>query len=241
VIRVPAGWRLLVHDQLPSTADLIRAMAEAGEAERLAILARRQTAGRGTHGRAWESPGGNLSLSVLLRPEAPAREVPQWGLLAAVALHSALAPHAASGLSLKWPNDLLLGGAKCAGILSEASLGISGRLDWLAFGFGVNLAHAPAVPGRATAALPPPALAPEAAAAAIMASLDHWRAVHGDGGFAPIRRAWLERGPDRGAALTVTSPRGPLAGHFEGLDEAGGLRLRTATGMETVMAGDVNP
>jgi BirA family biotin operon repressor/biotin-[acetyl-CoA-carboxylase] ligase len=167
--------------------------------------------------------------------------VPQWALLAAVALHSALAPHAGPGLSLKWPNDLLFGGAKCAGILSEASLDPAGRLSWLAFGFGVNLAHAPAVPGRPTAALPAPALAPEAAAALIMVALDHWRAVRNERGFGPIRDAWLERGHPPGVMLTVTTPDGPLAGHFDGLDEWGGLRLRTATGMETVMAGVVEP
>jgi BirA family biotin operon repressor/biotin-[acetyl-CoA-carboxylase] ligase len=237
----PAGWRLQVHDQLPSTADLIRAAAEAGEAERLAILARRQTAGRGTHGRSWESPPGNLFLSVLLRPEAPAREVPQWSLLVAVAVHSALLPHAGPGLSLKWPNDLLLGGAKCAGILSEAGIDPEGRLDWLAFGIGVNLAHAPSVPGRLTAALPAPALAPEAAAAAIMESLDRWRAVLGAEGFGAIRRAWLERGHAPGAPLTVFAPGGVRSGLFDGLDDRGALRLRTATGMETVMAGEVSP
>ena len=235
----PAGWRLLVHDQLPSTAELIRERAEAGEGDRLAVLARQQTAGRGTHGRSWVSPPGNLYLSVLLRPQIPAREVPQWSLLAAVALHSALAPYAGPGLTLKWPNDLLLGGAKCAGILSEGSLDPAGRLEWLAFGFGVNLAHAPAVPGRVTAALPSPALDPEDAAIAIIGALDHWRAIREDRGFEPVRAAWLERGHMPGTPLTVTTPGGALTGHFAGLDPAGGLRLRTATGMETVMAGDV--
>ncbi|MFC0388686.1 biotin--[acetyl-CoA-carboxylase] ligase [Muricoccus vinaceus] len=236
----PAGWRLLVHDQLPSTADLIRRCAEDGADERLAVLARRQTAGRGTRGRAWESPPGNLYLSVLLRPHAAAREAPQWSLLAAVALHAALSP-AAPGLVLKWPNDLLLGGAKCAGILSEASLAPSGGLDWLSFGIGVNLAFAPEVPGRPTAALPPPALAPEVAAAAIMASIDHWRTIQEEQGFAAIRAAWLERGHPPGTALSVTAPSGLLAGHFDGLDEGGALRLRTALGMETITAGDVHP
>ncbi|WP_458096540.1 biotin--[acetyl-CoA-carboxylase] ligase [Roseomonas sp. WA12] len=235
----PAGWRLLVHDQLPSTAAVMRERAEAGEAERLAILAHRQTAGRGTHGRSWSSPPGNLYLSVLLRPKIPVREVPQWSLLAAVALHSALAPHAGPGLTLKWPNDLLLGGAKCAGILSEASLGPDGRLEWLAFGFGVNLAHAPAIPGRMTAALPLPAMEPDAAAAAILHAIDHWRSIRAATGFEPVRTAWLERGHSPGAALTVTTPDGPLSGRFAGLDPAGGLLLRTATGMETIMAGDV--
>lgn len=236
-----AGWRLLVHDQLPSTADLIRERAEGGEAERLAILARRQTAGRGTHGRTWHSPEGNLYLSILLRPDALAREVPQWSLLAAVALHGALAPHAGQGLTLKWPNDLLLGGAKCAGILSEAALDGAGRLAWLSFGFGVNLAFAPEVPGRRTAALPPPHLAPEEAAFAIMASLDHWLAVREKAGFGAIRAAWMSHGHAMGGALSVMA-RGVLHhGCFEGLDETGALRLRTATGLETVTAGEVNP
>ncbi|WP_309228686.1 biotin--[acetyl-CoA-carboxylase] ligase [Roseomonas sp. KE2513] len=237
---LPAGWRMLVHDQLPSTADLLRQKAEGGAPERLAILARRQTAGRGTRGRTWESPPGNLYLSVLLRPTAPVREVPQWGLLAAVALHAAVSPFAA-GLSLKWPNDLLLGGAKCAGILSEAALRPDGRLDWLAFGIGVNLAFAPEVPGRRTATLPAPVLPPEEAAARLMGSLDHWREVMETRGFAAIREAWLERGPPIGTPISVTAPAGPLLGSFEGLDGTGALLISTAGGMETVTAGDVHP
>ena len=238
---IPAGWRMLVHDQLPSTADCLREMAEAGEPERLAILALRQTAGRGTRGRAWDSPPGNLHLSILLRPQAPAREVPQWSLLAAVALHTALAPQSPA-LTLKWPNDLLLAGAKCAGILSEATLRPDGALDWLALGIGVNLASAPELPGRPTAALPPPALAPEAAAAAILAALDHWRAIQAASGFAPIRAAWLAAAHPIGTPLTVTTPNGgPLCGTFGGLDPSGALRLRTALGMETVAAGEIHP
>jgi BirA family biotin operon repressor/biotin-[acetyl-CoA-carboxylase] ligase len=241
VTPVPAGWRLQVHDLLPSTADLIRNRAEAGEADRLAILARRQTAGRGTHGRSWESPAGNLFLSVLLRPQAAAREVPQWSLLAAVAVYEALSPHAGPGLTLKWPNDLLLRGGKCAGILTEAALDASGGLAWLCFGFGVNLAYAPEVPGRATAALPPPALEPEVATALILAALDRWQGIQAAQGFGPVRQAWLTRGHAPGAMLTVTASGGVRQGRFEGLDDTGALRLRTATGMETVMAGDVNP
>lgn len=236
---IPAGWRLRIHDVLPSTADAIRALAEAGEPGGLAVLAFRQTAGRGTQGRGWESPPGNLFLSVLLRPDAPAREVPQWGLLAGVALHSALLEHAGPSLALKWPNDLLLDGVKCAGILAEGALAPSGRLDWLSFGFGVNLAYAPPVPGRATAALPPPAWAPEEAAAAILEEIDRWRAVLDGGGFAAIREAWLRAGHAPGAPMTVDSPRGRIAGHFDGLDETGALRLRTAAGLETVMVGQV--
>lgn len=241
MIPFPAGWRVLVHDQLPSTADFLRARAEEGEGDRFAVLARKQTAGRGTKGRSWASPIGNLYLSVLLRPASQAREVPGWGLLAAVALHATLAPYAGPGLTLKWPNDLLLNGAKCAGILSEASLAPSGALEWLALGFGVNLAHAPALPDRATAALPAPAPSPEEAAAALMASLDHWRTIREREGFEPVLRAWMERGHAPGTPLSVSGPCGSLTGTFAGLDPWGGLRLSTATGMETVTAGEVRP
>ena len=109
------NFRLEVFDSLPSTATLMAARAaEEGAPAGLAILAHQQTAGRGTQGRAWQSPPGNLHLSVLLRPATPLRAAPQWALLAAVALHDT----AGGATSLKWPNDLMLGDAKAGGILT---------------------------------------------------------------------------------------------------------------------------
>ncbi|WP_426957734.1 biotin--[acetyl-CoA-carboxylase] ligase [Muricoccus radiodurans] len=239
----PTGWRLLVHEQLASTSDLVRTLAEAGEPDGLAVLARRQTAGRGTHGRTWESPPGNLYLTVLLRPTVPAHEASQWGLLAALALHDVLARHvsAPARLTVKWPNDLLLGGAKCAGILTEAAVGPRGDLDWLAIGFGANLAAAPEVPGRATAALPRPAPVPEEAARDLLAALDRWRRIRLLEGFAPIRRAWLERGPAPGVRLSITASGGPVAGLFEGLDESGALLLRSGGRVHAFTSGELDP
>jgi BirA family biotin operon repressor/biotin-[acetyl-CoA-carboxylase] ligase len=144
-----------VEEEVPSTSDLLLRLAAAGEPEGLALLARRQTAGRGRDGRGWTSPAGNLSLSLLLRPDAPARDAPHWALLAAVALAEALAPSLPNpaALRLKWPNDLLLHGAKLAGVLVESAATRDGRIEWLVVGLGANLAVAPAVPGRATACL----------------------------------------------------------------------------------------
>jgi BirA family biotin operon repressor/biotin-[acetyl-CoA-carboxylase] ligase len=151
----PPSWRVQEHKTLASTQDAAIAAARAGDPGRLAILAATQTAGRGSRGRGWLSPAGNLNLSVLLRPDA---SVPPglYALLAGVALHEALSAYAA-GLMLKWPNDLLLGGAKLGGILIDASFAAAGVPDWVVIGIGANLAVAPHIAGRETAALPPPA------------------------------------------------------------------------------------
>ena len=123
-----SDWRLRRYASLPSTSDLCVRLAREGEPEGVAVLAERQTAGRGSRGRTWESPPGSLCLSVLLRPRRdPASASGQWALLAALALHDALAPHAPPGaLSLKWPNDVLVAGRKAGGILLDAAAGTEG-------------------------------------------------------------------------------------------------------------------
>ncbi|WP_431305436.1 biotin--[acetyl-CoA-carboxylase] ligase [Sediminicoccus sp. BL-A-41-H5] len=232
------GFRLQIHDSLPSTQSLLTERAERGEAAGLAILARRQTAGRGRAGRAWNSQAGNLHISILIRPMASARDIAGYALLAAVALHDAARHHAPGrALTLKWPNDLMESGAKLAGILSEAALDERGGIAHLIFGIGVNLAHAPVVEGRAVAALG--AIPPEDVAATLLERLAHWLALREAGGFAPIRAAWMERGPERGSRMTLRHGDKPVTGSYEGLAEDGGLLLATAGGPMVFHAGEV--
>jgi BirA family biotin operon repressor/biotin-[acetyl-CoA-carboxylase] ligase len=247
---LPGNWRLLKHDVLPSTADLVRRLADAGEPEGLAVMAGRQTGGRGQQGRAWSSPVGNLYLSLLLRPAEPLRLLPQWALLAAVAVAEALAPfvptprggEGGAALTLKWPNDLLLGGAKLAGILTEGAAGADGEIDWLAFGIGVNLAVAPALPDRPTASLAG-ALAPAEAAVRVIAALERWRRLRRREGFAPVREAWLARGPALGAPMILRQPQlqplGQVEGVFEGLAEDGRLLLRSDGETRAYLTGEI--
>lgn len=227
------SFRLTPYESLPSTSTLLTGLAAQGEPEGLAILARRQTAGRGTQGRDWESPAGNLHLSVLLRPTAPLREAPQWALLAAVALHQAAGPHT----RLKWPNDLMLGGAKAGGILAETAATPDGRIDWLVLGFGVNLAHAPSLPGRATAALGPEP--PEDFAARLLDALAQWHRTRLHEGFAPIRAAWMAAGPAPDSHLSILQASRRIAGRYAGLSEDGGLMLATAGRVHTLHVGEV--
>jgi BirA family transcriptional regulator, biotin operon repressor / biotin---[acetyl-CoA-carboxylase] ligase len=238
------AFRLRVHEALPSTSDLLLRLAEDGEPEGLAILARRQTAGRGTQGRVWEGCAGNLHLSVLLRPREPMRHAPQWSLLAAVALADAIRSHLPdpSLLALKWPNDVLLGGAKTAGILAEAGAAADGSMAWLCLGFGVNLAHAPEVPGRATACLADAGVAPpepETFAATLLDALDRRRRERMLEGFSPIRAAWLSRGPALDTPLAIRRAGAEITGRFAGLAEDGSLLIAAGGRIQAVASGEV--
>ncbi len=236
----PLTWRLAVHPEVPSTADLVAEAATAGEAEGLAVLALRQTAGRGRAGRAWASPPGNLHLSVLLRPASPAREAGQWSLLAGVALAEAAGAMLAdpARLTLKWPNDLLLDGAKCAGILAESSLAPDGTLAWLSLGIGVNLAHAPVLPDRPTAHLGA-AEQPQAFAQSLLERLAQWRDVALTDGFGPVRAAWQALAMPPGSTLRVRQGAGFVEGLYAGLGEDGSLLLHTENTTRRIIAGEV--
>ena len=139
----------------------------------------------------------------------------------------------AAGASLKWPNDLLLDGAKLAGILLERSG------DRIVAGFGVNLAAAPRVPGRATASLGG-AIALQAFAPLLEGTfgrrIDQWRRQPADGLIAD----WISRAHPLGTQLTVHSGGGEIvAGRFAGLEGDGALRVETDAGLQIIRAGDV--
>jgi BirA family biotin operon repressor/biotin-[acetyl-CoA-carboxylase] ligase len=241
---VSAGaWRLKIFDTLGSTSDLCRTFADSGEPAGLAVLARRQERGRGREGRTWVSPIGNLFLSVLLRPRGPMREAGTWSLLAAVALADALAPLLPdpTALALKWPNDLLLDGRKVSGILLDSNANAAGDIGWLVIGFGVNLAVAPPVHGRAVAALgefaTPPA--PELFAHTLLAQLDHWCTVREHDGLAPVRAAWLARAQAPGTPLSLKLGEQTFDGKFTGLAEDGSLLLETGGHVRAFAAGEL--
>jgi BirA family biotin operon repressor/biotin-[acetyl-CoA-carboxylase] ligase len=156
-----------------------------------------------------------------------------------VALHevaAAFAPEAR--LLIKWPNDLLAGGAKLAGILLER------EGEAVVVGFGVNLAHHPSDtprPATCLAALTGAAADPAAFLHALAAAFERWLGRWRGEGVAPGRAAWLAAAHPLGTALATHDPSGAqVQGLFDGLDEAGALRLRLADGtVERLLAGDV--
>ncbi len=237
-----AGVRHETYETLGSTNAEALARARAGERGALWISAKAQDAGRGRRGSAWTSSPGNLFATLLLSDPSPPPLAPQLSFVAALALHDAVAecaPQIGPLLKVKWPNDLLLGGAKLAGILIE---GESEPSFAVVIGFGVNcVAHPPNTPYPATdlaaaGALVEPGRVLVALAEAMQRRLAQW--ARGDG-FAGIRADWLKRAAGLGKDIRVRLPEREFSGRFEGLDDAGHLLVRGPAGLVTVTAGEV--
>jgi BirA family transcriptional regulator, biotin operon repressor / biotin---[acetyl-CoA-carboxylase] ligase len=204
------------------------------------ILSLRQTQGRGRRGRAWQDPSGNFAASYLLRPDMPPAESALYSFVASLALQDALV--AATGrpdsFALKWPNDVLLHGAKLAGILLEAAG------PFLTIGIGVNLvAH----PEPEAGALRPVSLmgetglriSPEELLDLLAPAFAHWQAQFTTYGFAPIRTAWLARAARLGERIVARTTHDTYEGTFEGIDATGALILRDAQDIRAIAAADV--
>ncbi len=221
-----------------STNADMAALARTGLGEGVWLRAERQTAGRGRQGRDWVSPPGNLYASTLIRQRPTDPAPATLGMVAAVALDEAVRVYVRDApLMLKWPNDLLLGGAKLSGILLERVE------DAVVVGIGVNLAHRPDLPERPTTSLAEhgTAVAPADFADTLAEAFARWLGLWRSGGVVPIRARWLDRAHPTGTALAARLPDGSvLEGLFAGLDDDGALTLRLAGGGTRVIhAADV--
>ncbi len=237
-----AGVRHITYETLGSTNAEALKLARARERGPLWISALRQDAGRGRRGSTWVSPPGNLYASLLLSEPSPKPLAPQLSFVAALALHDALcdcAPRLGPLFKLKWPNDVLLGPDKLAGILIE---GESEPAFAVVIGFGVNCAsHPPGTAFPATDLLKAGAVvAPEALLTALATAMLRRLAQWGHGaGFAAIRADWLVRAAGLGEDIRVRLPEREFTGRFRGLDEAGRLQVEQPGGLATVTAGEV--
>lgn len=235
-------WNVNTYAQLPSTQDYVRELAEEGLPEGVVVQALTQTKGRGRQGRVWVSPMGNLYMTLLLRPGCAARDVGQLSFVMAVALSAAMDEVLAEGhkKTLKWPNDILIDGRKCAGILLESNLATDGTVDAVIAGIGVNILSAPegaaclqeVCRGRQVPVHP----FRDLALSHIAAYYDHWRKK----GFADIHTRWIEQAHGLGQPVAVVLPDGKAEGVFRELDKNGALVLEMPDGtVRTVNTGDV--
>ena len=243
--RLPPAYRLVALDQVDSTNSEARRLAVGENAEDGTLVwARRQTAGRGRHGRVWDSPAGNLYCSLVLRPKCTVAEAPQLCFVVALALFDGIGSVCEAGLvvSCKWPNDILLGDRKVAGILLECEAGDGPEPAFVIVGLGVNVVSYPedaAFPATSLRAQGCASLSEidvlEAFARHFLVWTDRWL----DGGFAPVRKVWLQRAKGLGEPIRVRLGNETLAGTFAGLDADGALILGQEGGERRIAAGDV--
>ncbi len=242
--RLPEFFRLVAHERIDSTNEEARRLAAQGAVEGTLVWAREQTAGRGRRGRRWSSPPGNLYMSLLLRPACAPATAPQIGFLAAVSLGEALEAllPVAAEVRFKWPNDVLVGRAKIAGILLEASGDAMHGLDWLILGMGINVASAPGDTPYAATSLhwAGSAATVEDVLEALTLRLQHWYGRWQTTGFEPVRERWLSGVLGLGEQVEVRLERETLSGRFAALDATGGLELELPQGgRRRIAAGDV--
>jgi len=239
--------RILHFETIGSTQDYVKDLAAKGELIPCWVRADSQNSGRGRRGREWVSRKGNLYASGLYPWTASERLKPLVSFVVAVALAETLESYISSDLiALKWPNDVLVKGAKIAGILLEAGEG------WLTIGVGLNLEHHPEVtPYPVTHLLEH--VDPEqldvaepiyAGADPILAQLAQKieTGIHTlqTEGFASIREKWLSRAARQGEVIKVNLGQEMVEGVFETLSENGALQLRLSNGtLRDIVAGDV--
>jgi BirA family transcriptional regulator, biotin operon repressor / biotin---[acetyl-CoA-carboxylase] ligase len=243
---LPASYAPVLRERVGSTNDEAKALARNGSEAGTVVWALEQTAGRGRGGRTWSSPRGNLYASLILRPACSAEEAAQLGFVAALAVVDLLRELASdiAPLACKWPNDVLFGGGKIAGILLESEIGQDGRPAFLIIGLGVNLAVAPSdaeFPATSLAAHGVPAPAPQAALDVLLRHFDAWARRWQQQGFAPVREAWRRRAFALGKQIQARLETATLHGRFVDIDEQGALLLETGGELRRVSAGDVFP
>ena len=247
----PLNWSIATEQSATSTSDLAKRAAANGAPSGQAFLAIEQTAGRGRHGRHWDSQKGGMYLSVLLRPSVP---VDQWfalsfaaSLAVLEAVRSQLATHLSSAempqTGLKWPNDVIVAGGKISGILLE----VEGKA--LIVGSGVNIGPVGQVGSQNIAPIALADIWPDGAgdlpqpydfATAYLDRLAFWYDRFRQSGFGPIRDAWLENALFLGQQVAVQCDAKVLSGFFHDLGMDGTMLLLDDSGQTRhITTGDV--
>ena len=243
-------YHLLSYDELDSTNEEARRIAEGGGSHGAVIWAKKQSEGRGRMGRLWVSAEGNLFCSILLAPNCDHATSAQLSFVAAVAVVETLKSIIPEeDISCKWPNDILLDGKKIGGILLESfetadiNPAQNKMVRWVVVGVGINIDSCPENTDI------PAIYLKKAGVEIISAKIVLSRFIHhfitqydiwAKKGFAPIRKAWLQHAFRIGKSIEVRLPKENFIGVFEGINTKGSLLLKPkGKSAIIVSAGDV--
>ena len=241
------GRDIQVFEQTTSTNDVVEKLARDGVREGVVVFAESQTRGRGRLGRKWVSPPRKgLWFSILLRPNLRPQETTQLTVASATALRRAIFSQTRLPIEIKWPNDILIGGKKAAGILTEMSAELD-RVRHIILGIGIDVNQdAPEFPAEIRKIATSlkiehgEALSRAALATAVLRELDTEYYRIGAGRFADVAAEWMEHCTTIGKDVTVQIGDRKIRGRAESLDDDGALILRGEHGrLQRITGGDV--
>lgn len=244
------GRKLHVYDSVSSTNEIAYEMALSGAEDGTVIIADGQSGGRGRRGRSWSSPGGcNLYTSIIFRPEITPATAPQLTLLSAVALSEVLAEVLGDfeelKTSIKWPNDILLQGKKCAGILTEMK-STSSFVEFVVVGIGLNLnmrkeSMDSDISEFATSLFIESGreFSRPFVSQLLYTTMENWYKRYLESGFFPVKESWNSMSGIRGRKVRAASEKGYDEGMAIGVDDEGALLLENDSGrVIKINAGD---
>ncbi len=243
------GSRIISLEEADSTNLQASRLGDEGADDGLVVIADRQSSGKGRMGRQWESPGGvNLYASILLRPPVMPFEAPKLTFLSAVAVCRAIKNCTALQPTVKWPNDILLNGAKVAGLLNEMS-SETDQVHYVVLGIGVNLNMRAEqfpddlrYPATSLAIASGKVVSRLAFTRSLLQELDALYQLYLEEGSAPVFTAWTELCDLTGKRVQVDCNNLLIEGTMVGLGDDGALLVRTSAGkIESIYAGDVRP
>ena len=248
--RVPLvnDYHLLTYQQLDSTNQEARRLAEGGGAHGAFIWALNQSTGRGRRGNDWVSQRGNLFVSALLQPECDLSVLPQLSFVAAAAAHASVAPVLpASDLKLKWPNDVMLSGEKLAGLLLESfetrGEETNEKKRWAVVGLGMNIENSPSNLEQPATSLRHAGVELISAKIVLSRFIHHfveWYELWQDDGFEPIKKYWMNYALHKDEMMEIRTGNDFNVGTFSGLDDSGNLLLKQEDGtLLPIVAGEV--
>lgn len=236
------NWQIETHNTLPSTQDEILARIQQDIAqEGLVICTENQTQGRGRHGRVWEAGTGNLYLTLLLSPRCSPTLIGQLSLITGLALAKTIEKSVQEKPNLKWPNDVLLKGKKCAGILPDTTLSKDNKtIEWLALGIGLNVNTAPLETSCALQNFAKNTLDTKDILSTLLEEISNTYTSWQTNGFQELKQEWLNYALGHGEAISVKTPQEKINGYFDTIDDSANLILRDQNkNLIRVTAGEV--
>ncbi len=232
-------YNLLVFEEIDSTNNEAKRLIKAGALDRLVIWTKNQTDGRGRHGKQWESLDGNLYISILSPIQCELYKAAELSFVLGLAVSDVIEYLAEKSkikpqISLKWPNDIMLNGAKIGGILLESLPEEDDR--WVIIGLGLNIEEAPKSSVGSSLKSIGIRVSAGQVLDLVMNRFDYYHNMWSIYGFTKIRQIWLKGAYKLGEVVTISDVTNRVSGVFETIEKDGSIRIKLASGEKYSMS-----